>query len=62
MYKSLHERENDGSGEIQRLDRSGVHYLGTGPKAFISAVQCLGKGPGIIKNIYTEADVPHAQP
>ena len=46
-YKSLHERENDGSGEIQRLDRSGVHYLGTGPKTSISAVQCLGKGPGI---------------
>ena len=38
MYKRIHERENDGSGEIQRLDRSGVHYLGTGPKAFISAV------------------------
>ena len=25
-----------------------VHYLGTDPKAFISVVQCFGKGPGII--------------
>ena len=47
MYKRIHERENDGSGEIQRLDRSVVHYHGTGPKASISAVQCHGKGTGI---------------
>ena len=48
MYKRIHERENDGSGEIQRLDRSVVHYLGTGPKASISAVQSLCMGPEIL--------------
>ena len=40
MYKRIHVRENNGSGEIQRLDRSGVHYLGIGPnnaKSFTSA-------------------------
>ena len=47
MYKPIHKRENNGSGEIQCLDRSGVHYRGTSPKASISAVKCHGKGPGI---------------
>ena len=42
--------ENEGSGEKLRLGMGVVHvyyYLGTGPKAFISVVPRLGKGPGI---------------
>ena len=27
-----------------------LYYLGTGPKAFIGVVECLGKGPGIVIN------------
>ena len=46
MYKRIHKRENYGSGEIQHLG-TGVIF-GTGPKAFISVVQCFGKGPGIV--------------
>ena len=49
MYKRIRKRENYGSGEIQRLGMGiVVHYLGTGPKAFISVVQCFGKGRGIV--------------
>ena len=48
-YKRIRKRENYGSGEIQRLGTGIiVHYLGTGPKAFICVVQCFGKGPGIV--------------
>ena len=48
MYKRIRKRENYGSGEIQRLGMGIVYYLGTGPKVFISVVQCFGKGPGIV--------------
>ena len=36
MCKRIRKRENDGSGEIQCLGSGIVHYLSTGPKAFIS--------------------------
>ena len=48
MYKRIRKRENYGSGEIRPGTGIVVHYLGTGPKAFISVVQCFGKGPGIV--------------
>ena len=47
MYKRICKRENYESGEIQRLGTGVVHYLGTGPKAFISIIQCFGTGPAI---------------